>query len=105
MKLFIITLLLLGSTSAFAESQSLESCAYDATTLALEAGNATLTKDQIEQKILNVVERECLISEYTTIRDQANNPYIFNGIKRAIIEYKISHKNQGDIHQMISSSL
>lgn len=105
MKLFFIGLLALGSLTAFAESQSFESCAYDATTMALETGNATLTKNQVEQKILNIVERECLMREFTTIQDQANNPSLIKGIKSAIIDYKKSHKNQGDIRDMISSML
>ena len=105
MKFFLIGLFLLGSLSSFADSQSLESCSYDATTRALEERNTALTKAQLELKILNVVERECLMSEYTTLRDQENNPLLINGIKRAIIDYKKSHKKQVDLHQMISSLL
>ena len=103
MKKLLIGLLLLGSVASYADS--LEECSYDATTSALQSENAGLTKSQLELKILNVVELECLMSEGTTIERQSHNPFLASGIKRAIVDFKKTHKPQRDIRDMISDSL
>ena len=103
MKKLLIGLLVLSSVSAFADS--LEKCAYDATTKALESENAGLSNNQLEQKILNVIEGDCLLGEATTIQRQSHNPLLASGIKNAIIDFKKTHKKQGDIRDMISDLL
>lgn len=102
-KLLIGLLLLLGSVAAYADS--LEECSYDATTSVLESEHAGLTKNLLEIKILNVVELNCLMSEGTTIERQSHNPLLSSGIKRAIVDFKKTHKPQGDIRDMISGLL
>ena len=103
MKTLLIGLLLLSSVAAFADS--LESCAYEATTSVLESENAGLTKNQLEIKILNVVEKDCLMREGTTIQLQSHNPLLARGIKSAIVDFKKAHKPQPDIRDMISDLL
>ena len=103
MKKLLIGLLLLSSVAAFADS--IEECSYDATTSVLESENAGLTKNLLEIKILNVVERVCLMGEGTTIQLQSHNPLLARGIKSAIVDFKKSHKPQGDIRDIISESL
>ena len=103
MKTLLIGLFLLSTTTAFADS--LEQCSYDATKEALESENAGLSKNQLEIKILNVVERECLMSEGTTIHLQSHNPLLAKGIKNAIVDFKKTHKPQEDIQDMISDLL
>ena len=103
MKKLLIGLLLLSSVAALADS--LDKCAYDATTYVLETENAGLTKNQLEIKILNVVERDCLMREGTTMRLQLHNPLLAKGIKSAIVDFKKTHKPQEDIRDMISDLL
>ncbi len=103
MKTLFTGLLLLTSVSAFADS--LEECAYNATTRALVSENAGLSKNMLEIKILNVVEGDCLMGLGTTIQRQSHNPELASGIKNAIIDFKKTHKPQGDIRDLISGLL
>ncbi len=100
----LIGLLLISSVSAFAGS--LEECAYEATTRALESDNAgLLSKDLLELKILNTIEVDCLMREKTTIQRQSHNPFLAKGIKNAIADFKKTHRPQDDIRNIISDLL
>lgn len=99
----LIGLLIMSSVSAFADS--LENCAYEATTRALESENAGLDKNLLQVKILNTIELDCLFSERTTIQLQSHNPDLAKGIRNAITDFKKTHKSKDDIRDIISNLL